>query len=473
MTSIRKQLLWTVVVSQALLAGGMVFAGVFYTQRRLDANLEAALQSHAVSVAALVRFPEDGGHDLIFESGLLPSSIDPARPDLFEIRAEGMGVIARSANWPASLTVDCRNSSASREFHVSGIPYRGLCQNDLPILDREEGQTASPPRLSVFYAAPMIEVRRQVRAAGVYIALASLLLLGGTISLALWGVRRGLLPLQQMAEKAGRVTAQNWEFSSPADADLTAELQPLTRAMETMLGRLRESFEQQREFMGNAAHELKTPVTILKSTLQTLLQKPRTSEEYQAGVGRALEDMERLEKLLQWMLRLARAEQWARGMLRRELGPVDLASTCEDAIAGVQPLAEARHTQIRFTAEASAICRADPEDLALIWVNLLENAVRYSPEGATVTVKVGGDGNGRARVLFEDHGPGISEEELPHIFERFHRGDRSRARETGGFGLGLAIANALVEAYGGTITATSTLGQGTQMSVELPSYSSR
>jgi signal transduction histidine kinase len=104
----------------------------------------------------------------------------------------------------------------------------------------------------------------------------------------------------------------------------------------------------------------------------------------------------------------------------------------------------------------------------LVWVNLLENAVRYSPEGGSVEVVITHTENGRARVEFADHGPGIPAVDLPRIFERFYRGDPSRTRATGGFGLGLAIAKALVEAYGGTIAADSSTGHGTRMAVVLP-----
>jgi signal transduction histidine kinase len=276
-----------------------------------------------------------------------------------------------------------------------------------------------------------------------------------------------LLPLQHLASQAAQVSAQHWDFQPPPEAELVAELKPLTDAMQTMLHRLRQSFEQQREFLGNAAHELKTPVAILKSTMQSLLQKPRTSPEYQSGLSQSLEDVERLEKLLQWMLRLARVEQWAYGTLSRKLEPIDVTSTCEGAIEGLRGLANARHADIQLNAEEGVLCRADPEDLELVWINLLENAVRYSPDGTKVTVNIGRSDH-KARVTVEDRGPGIPADELPRIFERFHRGESSRNRETGGFGLGLAIAKALVEAYGGTITPESAVGQGTRMVVDLP-----
>lgn len=465
--SIRRELILIVVLSQALLAAGLVFAGVYFTHRRLRTALQAGIQARLMSVAALVRYPEDPKAPLIFEGSLVPRPLDVGHPDLYEIRIPE-GVVARSANWPDGLHVECFPEKPWSTFKIAGVEYRALCRSEVPILDREEGQADRPSTLNVVYAASTVEMDNQVKSAGISIAVVSLILLGGTVGLALWGIRRGLLPLQELAQQASRVSAQNWAFHPSQQADQIAELRPLNEAMATMLDRLQKSFIQQREFLGNAAHELKTPVAILKSTLQSLLQKPRTTAEYEQRLGEALEDMERLEKLLHWMLRLARAEQWAHGTLHRNLGAIEIAPTCEEAIDALRGLAQERHALIQFQSDAAIRCNADPEDLELVWINLLENALRYSPEGTTVNVSVRGNGNGRAQVVVEDHGTGIPEEELAQVFERFHRGDPSRNRETGGFGLGLAIAKALVEAYGGTIRASSVVGKGTQMTVELP-----
>src|SRR5213078_3280269 len=194
-----------------------------------------------------------------------------------------------------------------------------------------------------------------------------------------------------------------------------------------------------------------------------------TADEYRTGIQQSLEDLERLEQLLQWMLRLARAEQWAHGALRRDLDVIDINATCEEAIDRIRNLAQSRNTAIHLSTNGPVPFRADPEDLRLVWTNLLENAVRYSPEGSRVEVDLAQDKRDLARLTFKDYGVGIPSEELPHIFERFYRGDPSRTRATGGFGLGLAIAKALVEAYGGTISAESQPGRGTRMTVQLPS----
>ncbi len=466
--SIKGRLIAIVVLSQSLLAVGLLLAGVFYTRQRLRSTLDAGIQARAMSVAALVRYTEDASGNVYFDSTLIPASLDPSHPDLFAVWAERSGLLVRSANWPGGLDIPPAGRHNRWDFVWEKVPYRALRVSQLPVLDREEGQSFRPQTLSIVYASPLIRLHEQVREAGVFIALASLLLLGATVLLALWGIRRGLLPLQHLAAQASGISAHNWEFRPAQDARQVAELRPLTESMTTMLAGLEHSFVQQREFLGNAAHELKTPVAVLKSTLQSLLHRPRTSEEYRAGLEQSLEDLQRLEQLLHWMLRLTRAEQWAHGALRRDLPVVDVSATCEEAIERMRQLAQARHTSIHLAINGQVLLRADPEDLQLVWANLLENAVRYSPDGASVEVTVAGNDGGPARVVFEDHGVGISADDLPHVFDRFYRGDPSRTRATGGFGLGLAIAKALVEAYGGTITADSSPGRGTRMTVQLP-----
>jgi signal transduction histidine kinase len=454
------------VLSQSLLAIGLLLAGVYFTQRQLMATLQNNMQARATSLAALVRYTEEDPPRLMFDSSLLPRPLDGKHADIYQVKTETGEVLAQSPNWGAGLDIPANTPHGFWTITRSGGNYRAVNLSQLPVLDREAGQP--PAFLTVTYASPTEPIHEQVRVTALYIALAGAALLVGTVSFALWGIRRGLLPVQRLAAQASLVSAQNWEFQAPEEARQIAELEPLTQAMSTMVDRLHRSFLQQREFLGNAAHELKTPVAILKSTLQAITQKPRTSEEYHQGIAQALEDMERLESLLQWMLRLARAEQWAHGALRRDLQAVDIAETCAEAIERLRGLTAERHTEVRLVANSHAILRADPEDLHLIWVNLLENAVRYSPEGSAVEVTISRQDDNAATVVFEDHGIGVPADQLPHIFERFHRGDPSRTRSTGGFGLGLAIAKALVEAYGGKITAASTVGEGTRITVQLP-----
>ena len=466
-TSIQRRLIVAIVISQLVLAIGLIDVSVFVIRSQLRKAFDVALRGRAMSIAALVRYSEDDSHKLIFEADLAPASLDPGAPDLYEVFANDHTLIARSASWPTKEGVSPPRGTRWIATHVvNGIPYRVLRLERVPVLDRE-GDAPSTDFLTVTYASSTDPVTRAVNEVLLYIAVGSIVLLAISGGFALWALRRSLRPLAALATSAGAISTSNWGLNPPDQAIDTLELAPLTQAMTSMLDGLHRSFTQQREFLANAAHELKTPVAILKSTLQSLLQRPRTSDEYRAGLEEALDDMARLEKLLHSMLRLARAEQWTAGSLRRDLSPIDVGMTCQLAIERVEAVAQQRGVKIDFTATAPLRLAADPDDLELVWSNLLENAIRFSPQGETVCMSVHAS-NGHGCVEVADHGPGIPASELPRIFERFHRADASRARNTGGYGLGLAISKALVEAYGGTIEPHSRPGDGTRMVVTLP-----
>ena len=227
-------------------------------------------------------------------------------------------------------------------------------------------------------------------------------------AVAAWGVRRGLEPLRELAAQAGTISVLNWEFQPPAEASLAKELAPLTGAIETVLERLQESFRQQRDFTSDAAHELKTSVAIVKSTLQSLLQRPRPESEYRAGLEGLLEDCGRLEDLLGSLLRLARIEQGPENGVTRELGVTEITSTCEAAVSRIQSLAEARNIHIELVAPQEIHLQGDPEDLEVIWVNLLENAVQYSPAGSNVVIHVERESSGTGMRFGARFGTGHS-----------------------------------------------------------------
>ena len=464
--SITNRLIATVVLAQLLLATGLVVTSVVYTQRRLKVALDTSLQAQAISLVALVRDPEDTGK-LTLNASMIPKSIDVKHPDAYLVQTEDGQILARSANWPAELNADLGQNHPYFEFVHEGVWYRALRLRSA-ILDNDGDGPYAPPSVIVAYAAPTLEIRYQVRQTAADIVIASLLMLLVTVLWSLWAVKRDMAPLCELTARAERVSIHNWDFESPSGINNTQELYPLGQAMERMLGGLQHSFSQQREFLANAAHELKTPVAVLKSTIQSLLQTPRSAAEYKLGLEHSSEDLDRLEKLLHSMLRLARAEQWSTGGLRRDLETINLAATCQESLDRLSALSDARNLTMTLTADRSIHLRADPEDLELLWTNLLENAIRYSPDDGKVTVAVKRNGSNDVIVSIQDHGCGIPSDDLPHIFERFHRGDESRARKTGGFGLGLAISQALVSAYGGSLTATSLLGEGTQMIVHLP-----
>ncbi len=464
--SIQRRLIAAVIISQLLLAIGIVSVAVYFTRRQLRNAFDAGLRGRAMSVAALVRYSEDEHPTLIFEGDLVPPPLEKQHPDLYQVTAGDGHVLARSPNWPQDLQAIPKKDRQHANVVVNGVRYRAVRLENVPVLDRE-GDAPSTDVLTVTYAAPTDQMTRAVARAGIYIAAGSGLLLLITVGIAVLGLRRGLRPLAELANNAALVNTSNWKLNPSEAALSTTELAPLTQAMTAMLDGLHRAFTQQREFLANAAHELKTPVAILKSTVQSLLQRPRAAEEYRAGLEQALDDMARLEQLMHSMLRLARAEQWAAGSTRRDLQPVEVAATCEIALERLAPVARERGITIHFASNGPMPMRADADDLELVWSNVLENAIRFSPSGGSVQLRAHANGQ-RGYVEVEDNGPGIPASELAHLFERFHRGDNSRARNTGGYGLGLAISKALIEAYGGTITPESEPGKGTRMVVEVP-----
>ena len=465
--SIRARLIAVVLAVQLVLAAGVVLTGVYYTSRRLRSSVDAGLQARAMRVAALVRFPEDNSTKLVFDDSLVPPAKDSRVPELFEVRTDDGSLVAHSQAWSGEIRTTPTRNRDFWNFRYDKVPYRAVRLKSVPVLDREQG-SPDPGTMTVFYAVPLVEMREEIRETGVFLSGASLALVVLTGVLGLWAIRRSLHPLDQLATNAGRIDANNWKLEIPARAETPDELAPLIAAMQSMLAGLERSFRQQREFIADAAHELKTPVAILKSTLQSLQQKQRSAEEYRLGIDESLEDIGRLEGLVQQLLRLARAEQWSAGGVDREMEVVDVPESCERALTRVRQLARGKDIQCEVSGAREVFLWADPDDLEVIWGNLLENAIHYSPERSKISVAVDRIAGNRCRVIVADQGPGIPEEDLSRIFERFHRGDASRARDTGGFGLGLAIAKALVEAYRGSIEAESGPGKGTRIIVQFP-----
>jgi signal transduction histidine kinase len=469
--SLTRRIIVAVVTCQVLLTVGLTLVAVLYGRMELRESFNAALNGDAMGALALVRYTETKPYSLYFDSKQSSSSSDQKRRDLIEIRAEDGHIVARSAGWQAAPPKVVQSERPYVDFTLAGAPYRAVVLRNVPVLDSEndsDGEGGPPAKVTMIYAESLVENFARLTRLAIYAGLTSLLLLLVASSFAILSIRRGLDPLRDLADRAGAISVHNWAFQRSTGARLASELSPLATAIETVLARLRGAFRQQRDFTNDAAHELKTSVAIVKSTLQSLLHRPRTQREYEIGLEGVLEDCARLEDLLERMLRLARIEQLTEDGVPRKLATTELTSTCETAIARIRTLADEHNVSLEFEGPVAIPIQADPEDLELIWLNLLENAVQYSPSGSAVKVRVQPNGGALAEVSVLDAGPGIPPLELPHIFERFHRGDPSRARSTGGFGLGLAICKALVDAYGGRIEAINLPGRGTEMRVHLP-----
>jgi signal transduction histidine kinase len=280
-----------------------------------------------------------------------------------------------------------------------------------------------------------------------------------------WLLNRGLAPLRHLAAAAAGVSVDSWDFVAPDRARRIRELEPLTVALERVLTGLERSFTQQRQFVGDAAHELKTAVAVLKSSLQLLTLKQRTALEYERGIERCQLDCDRMEDAVAKMLTLARVETAT--ALPSSPFTTDLAHTLRQVALQFESMAELKRLRILVSAPDAVKVDVEPEQLQLLCSNLLLNALQHSPAGSAIRAVVRQDEMG-TELDIEDDGDGIATQDLPHVFDRFYRGDPSRSRNTGGTGLGLAICKAIVSRWQSTIEIASGLGIGTRVMVRFP-----
>ncbi|HUZ02787.1 MAG TPA: ATP-binding protein [Thermomicrobiaceae bacterium] len=226
-----------------------------------------------------------------------------------------------------------------------------------------------------------------------------------------------------------------------------------------------EAFVRQRTFVADASHEFRTPLTLIRANAEMAGHDPRAPvASIQGELGSILEEVDRSDRLVEDLLTLARADA---GRLTLDREPLEVAALVSDAVRTMRPLALERG--IDLAARLSDRCEAmvDPERLRQVVRILIDNALKHTPQGGEITVTVGRRGRD-AMVSVSDTGAGIHKHDLPHIFDRFYRSDRARTRKTGGTGLGLPIAKALVEAHGGKIAVSSEPDRGTTVTFTVP-----
>jgi heavy metal sensor kinase len=275
--------------------------------------------------------------------------------------------------------------------------------------------------------------------------------------------RRALRPVDRMAETARRISAEHLA-ARLEDGGANDELSRLAQTLNEMLGRLDASFRQIRQFSADASHELQTPLTILKGEIDVALRMPRSPEEYQRILKSALEEIDRVARLVEGLLLLARADA---GVLRMDLQPVDLAQLVEDVYGQAKILADRRKITLLLGVMEPLSIRGDYERLRQVLLNLVDNGIKYTPSGGRVTLSLQRDGEW-ASLRVTDTGIGLSPGDQEKIFERFYRSAEDRSRGEGGAGLGLCIARSIAEAHGGKIQVESTPGLGSTFTVLLP-----
>jgi len=278
-----------------------------------------------------------------------------------------------------------------------------------------------------------------------------------------WLAGRAIRPIDAISRTATRIA--DGALDERIDtAGTDSELDQLGRVLNQTFDRLRESIERQRRFTADAAHELRTPVSILLAETQRILKRERSPEEYRESLQTCQDTAARMRRLAEALLLLARLENNATEP-RRE--PCDLAPIAADTVRHLGPLAAERRVKLHVDLRA-ATCAGDADALGILAANLVANAIQHHrAEGGQVWITTT-DEAGRAVLTVRDDGPGIPEEHLPHIFERFHRADAARTGGTGHTGLGLAIAKTIADNHQGRLTAVNRPGGGACFTLSVP-----
>ena len=273
--------------------------------------------------------------------------------------------------------------------------------------------------------------------------------------------RRALLGVEELTQTALAISNGALEKRAPMKAR-GEEIDTLATAFNNMLDRIHALVNGMREMTDNIAHDLKSPITRIRGVAEMTLTTGKSMDEYKTMAAETIEECDHLMDMINTMLDISEAET---GTGRLAIEKIDIAALVRDACELFEPIAEDKGVNIIQRLPASCYVYGDVQRLQRMVANLLDNALKYTPSEGTITVSVNGD-NGRILISVNDTGIGISEHELPRIFDRFYRCDQSRSQA--GIGLGLSLALAIARAHGGEITATSYPGKGSTFTAILP-----
>ena len=277
-------------------------------------------------------------------------------------------------------------------------------------------------------------------------------------------IKRALTPLEKMAIRAQQISAER--LHERIEIDDMGEISDLAHAFNKTLARLEQSFDQIRRFTSDVSHELRTPLAAIRCIGEVSLQKNGSREEYSSVIGSMLEEIDHVTRLIDDLLMISKADE---GDPRLNASPVPVCGVTREAMELISILAEEKDQSLTFVGDERAVVLGDRVLLRQALVNIVDNAVKYSPVGSAISMSVRCEGKA-VFVEIADQGCGIPAEYREKVFERFYRVDKARTRDAGGAGLGLSIARWAVRAHGGSISVNSNLNCGCTFRIGLPMY---
>jgi heavy metal sensor kinase len=308
--------------------------------------------------------------------------------------------------------------------------------------------------------APMDAALRRYRSLLLWYAPAALL----AATLAAWWLSGfALAPLSRMATAARQIDVKTLERRLPMRG-VDDELDRVASAFNDTLGRLEQAVGQMRQFSAALAHELRTPLTVLRGEIELALRRPGADDTQQRAAASQIEEIDRLTRLIDHILTLARAES---GQIRLTFAPVNVSDLAASLVEQLEPVAQARSIDLRCERSGVVVVEGDAGWLRRLLLNLLDNAIKFTGENGRVVVRVAREGD-TARIDVQDTGIGLSTQDAQQVFERFFRADPSRSSTTEGAGLGLSLVQWIAERHLGAVAVRSRLGEGSIFTVTLP-----
>jgi len=382
-------------------------------------------------------------------------------------------VLARSSNAPAEVPMpqrleaaDSRNAP-SVDQNGPGAPRKPGPAASMFASYRTRGTLREAFRFSPFGdcflvghsmepdLAAMQRLALSLGAAGVAVLILGLA--GGW-----WVASRAIRPIEDISATAVKIAGGDLSQRINA-ASTDNELGRLAAVLNSTFARLEAAFAHQSRFTSDASHELRTPVSVILTQTQTALSRERSEPEYREALEACQRAANRMRRLTESLLELARLDAGQEPMKNERF---DLSRVARECVELVRPLADQRGLQIQCDLPAVE-CVGDPERISQVATNLLSNAIHFNREHGEVKISTHAD-NGSVMLTVADTGVGIPDQDLPHIFERFYRVDKSRSRVQGRTGLGLAICKAIVDAHSGIVNVTSQPGHGSTFTIKLP-----
>jgi heavy metal sensor kinase len=451
--SVRKQLtLWyTAVLSLGLI---LLSCSVWLILNQiLQRELSNTLLNEAQGLEEYIRIEYDE------HAATLPHEIDEfahalPRHHALIITDAKQGIVYRSGELVAAKLLP---SAGQGTFTFGGRRYVAAVK-DLSLKDR---------RLRIALAMSSEEIDHPIRLLGVILAVVVPVFVISGVAGGLWLSRRALQPVADITEKARAIGLNNLSerLTVPKTDD---ELQRLTETWNDMLGRLEIAVSRISQFTADASHELRTPVAVVRLAAENALRKMRSERDYRSALERIQEQAEGMTRLIEDLLFLARADvqqQW-----EPAFHPVDLTAIAVTARSDLQPVALEKSIELKLDLPPyAALVLGDESSLRRLALILLDNAIKYTPDDGCVTLRLTSEGT-KHLLEISDTGIGIREKDMPRIFERFFRADPSRNKESGGYGLGLAIAKTIAHAHSAETHAVSVFGAGSTFRVSFPAH---